>query len=297
MNRLLLLACSLSLLLPLGCEGSSAGETPDSGKPARLDGGKDGRKKDQISRKDTPRAKDLPRKKDLAKPPPPDKGSTDSKFVCKGISGVKYTTLSPTNPYKGNPAKHVDMNLLARSWRKVSATKGLVTINGPTDYKPPPSLHTLFMDNRVPGFSNTYQVQNWDWGCNCFKGHITSPQVTLAGMVVKAGEVLRAPHSGYHIGGGKTAMVLYAGQGAITLKYTREDDVVKGYTVHLAGICVEPSLQALYNSSPAAGRKQLPALASKEPLGRAAGGEIRVSIRDTGAWMDPRSKKDWWQGK
>jgi len=244
-------------------------------------------------KKDLPQGKkDLPHKKKDLPPPKPDKA-----FACTGIPGVKYTTLSPTNPYKGDPAKHVDMNLLARTWRKVSATKGLVKINGPTDHKPPPTLHTLFVNNRVPGFSNVYQVQNWNWGCKCFKGYLTSPQVTLAGMVTKAGEVLRVPHSGYHIGGGKTAMVIHIGKDTITLKYTREDDVVKGYTVHLAGVCIEPSLRALYNSCHKGGRKQLPALASKEPLGRAAGGEIKVAIRDTGAWMDPRSKKDWWQGK
>ncbi len=47
----------------------------------------------------------------------------------------------------------------------------------------------------------------------------------------------------------------------------------------------------------AGGRKQLPVLKGRQPLGRALGGEIQAAIRDTGSWMDPRAKKDWWQGK
>jgi len=291
----------LLLALP-GCEGDLGGLKFDAGMAVKKDTGhrwdvtRPGlRDRGQLrDGKSKPPDKGTPKPPDKGTPKPADKGGP---MVCKGIPGVKYSTLSSTNPYKGDPAKHVDMNLLARGWRKVSATKGLVKINGPTDHAPPPTLYTLFSDNRVPGFSNTFQVQNWDWGCKCFKGYLTSPQVTLAGMVTKAGEVLRVPHSGYHIGGGKTAMVIHLGKDTLTLKYTREDDVVKGYTVHVAGVCIEPSLRALYNKSHAAGRKQLPALASKEPFGRAAGGEVRVAIRDTGAWMDPRSKKDWWQGK
>jgi hypothetical protein len=89
-------------------------------------------------------------------------------------------------------------------------------------------------------------------------------------------------------------MVLYATYDTLTLKYTREDNVVRGYTVHLAGVCPEPRLLALYQSSNASGRGSLPALRGNQPLGRARGGSVLVAIRDTGAWMDPRSDKDWW---
>ena len=60
------------------------------------------------------------------------------------------------------------------------------------------------------------------------------------------------------------------------------------------GVCVEPSLRALYESMNTAGRTELPALHPEQPFGRARSGEILVSIRDTGAFMDPRSDKDWW---
>ncbi|MCL7454490.1 MAG: hypothetical protein M8467_15740, partial [Anaerolineae bacterium] len=69
------------------------------------------------------------------------------------------------------------------------------------------------------------------------------------------------------------------------------------YTVHVENVCVEPSLLALYRQWDAAGRVRLPALRGGQPFGRARGTEIGVAIRDSGTFMDPRSRKDWWQLK
>ena len=121
--------------------------------------------------------------------------------------------------------------------------------------------------------------------------------MTLAGMTTLADEVIRTPFSGYDIGGGHTAMVLYVGKSTITLKYTADDDVVHGYTVHIEGICVDLGLQLIYEQCDVGKRKELPVLKSRQPLGRALGTEVRVAVRDTGSFMDPRSRKDWWQGK
>lgn len=225
----------------------------------------------------------------------PDAGP-DQTTTCQPIPGVSYDKLAVSQPCGCDPATHGDMNLLLRSWQAVSLTKGLVSVNGPTDGNAP-QLYTLFGDERVPAFPAVYQVQQWDWGCNCPKGYITSPEVTLAGMTTTPGEVVHAPLSGYDIGAGHTAILIHAGGGTLTLKYTAEDNVVSGYTIHLDGVCVEPSLKALYDQCHAAGRVELPALSSKQSLGRALGAAIRVAIRDTGSWMDPRVKKDWWQGK
>ena len=89
-------------------------------------------------------------------------------------------------------------------------------------------------------------------------------------------------------------MVLYADAERITLKYTREDSVVNGYTVHIENVCVDPALLNLYRSLDAAGRPQLPALHNGDILGTAAGDQIAVAINDYGTFMDPRSRKDWW---
>ena len=216
--------------------------------------------------------------------------------TCQSIPGASYDKLAVSQPCGCDPATHGDMNLLLRSWQAVNLTKGLVSVNGPTDASAP-QLYTLFGDERVPGFPAVFQVQQWDWGCNCPTGYITSPEVTLAAMTTSVGEVIHTPLSGYDIGAGHTAILIHAGGGTLTLKYTAEDNVVSGYTIHLDGVCVEPSLKALYDQCHAAGRAELPALKSKQALGRALGGAIRVAIRDTGSWMDPRAKKDWWQGK
>ena len=114
-------------------------------------------------------------------------------------------------------------------------------------------------------------------------------------MAVNPGELIYVPDSGYDIGGGYDAHVLYASNERITLKYTGEDNVYVGYTIYVENVCVEPDLLALYQTLDAAGRQELPALHGGQPFGRALGGEIRVAVRDSFQFLDPRSRKDWWQ--
>ena len=116
-------------------------------------------------------------------------------------------------------------------------------------------------------------------------------------MRTTPGEIIRLPVAGYDVGGGYGALVLYAEPTRLTLKYTREDDVVAGYTIHLENICVDANLLAKYRSLNAAGRAELPALRPGQPLGRASGHQIDAAIRDSGSFLDPRSRKDWWQGR
>ena len=224
----------------------------------------------------------------------PQDAAVDAPDPCAPIPGAKYETTSVT-PETKSPATHGDINLLLRKWRVATGqTAALVDINGPTDNLAP-RLYTLFTDDRAPVLSGVYQLQGWDWGCNCASAYLTDPPVTMAGFAMKPAEVVQLPKSGYDIGSGIRAIVLYATTETITLKYTRNDDVVNGYTVHLANVCVEPSLRALYDQSHAAGRTSLPALRDDQPLGRVRGTELLVTIRDTGSWMDPRSRKDWYQ--
>ncbi|RMF05151.1 MAG: hypothetical protein D6768_01675, partial [Chloroflexi bacterium] len=115
------------------------------------------------------------------------------------------------------------------------------------------------------------------------------------------GAPIYPPERGPEIyGGGYVAMVLYAEEKRITLKYTRDDNVINGYTVHLENVCVDPNLLALYRAQTDAtglhttGR--LPALRNNQQLGTAFRGGAKVAIRDVGSFMDPRSRKDWWVG-
>ncbi len=216
---------------------------------------------------------------------------------CEPIPGVQYGTLEIEGPVSDPPAEqNPDLNLDLRSYEVTNAYAGLVDYSGAGDPNAP-QFYTLFADQRVPAFPTVYQVYDWDWICNCRGSLLTNWPVTLAGMGVTPGEVLHLPDSGYNIGSGYEALVLYATEDQLTLKYTREDHVVYGYTIHLENICVEPSLLALYQAWNDAGRGELPALRGGQPLGRARGSEMGVAIRDTGSFMDPRSRKDWWQGK
>lgn len=220
--------------------------------------------------------------------------------TCAPIAGEVYNTVTvlsaPTNP----PAEiHPDLNLALRGYALTTGTLGLVDYGGASDPNAP-QLYTLFGDNRVPSFSAVYRVYDWDWVNNQRGVLLGDPPVTLAGMVVAPNEIIRVPASGHEIGllmSGYAVMVLYAATNRITLKYTREDNVVYGYTLHLENICVEPNLLALYNAMNAAGRARLPALFAGQGIGRALTAEIGVAIRDTGSFMDPRSRKDWWQGR
>lgn len=214
---------------------------------------------------------------------------------CAPIPGESYDVLSVLPPPTDRPAEvHADLNLSMRGYELASYYLGLVD-GGGTDPNAP-QLPGLFADDRTPTFSNVYQVYHWDWGCNCRGPAITSPEVTLARFQVDTGETIHVPASGYDIGGYEV-LVLYASSERITLKYTREDNVVSGYTIHVENICVEPDLLALYQSWNDAGRGSLPALQAGQAFGRARGSEIRVAIRDTGAFMDPRIRGDWWQGR
>ena len=140
----------------------------------------------------------------------------------------------------------------------------------------------------------------YDWTNGQRGDPISDPPVTLAGMVVAQNEIIRAPASGYDIGWqptGYEVMVLYAASNRITLKYTREDNMVCGNAIHIENIRVDPNLLSLYQTMNAAGRARLPALFAGQGIGRAITTEIGVAIRDTGWFMDPRSRKDWWQGR
>jgi len=214
---------------------------------------------------------------------------------CQPIPGASYGSASISGSPTNIPAAiDPDLNLLIRGWQQTSQPLSFVTYSGVPDSRAP-QLKGLFGDHRVPSFTSAYQVYDWNWASNSRGSLLTNWPVTLLGMGVSPGEEIEVPNSGYSIGSGYNALVLYATNTQITLKYTRADNVVYGYTIHVEGVCVEPSLLALYNQLNAAGRASLPALTQGQPFGRANYGEIQVAIRDSGEFMDPRSQPDWWQ--
>jgi len=216
--------------------------------------------------------------------------------ACEPIAGESYGTLDVNGEPTDRPAEvHADLNLALRSYEVTSAPLVLVEY-GPADDSRAPQLRDLFSNASFRGFSRAYRVYDWNWEDDKRGSLIDDWPVTLAGLPAVRGETLHVPGSGYEIGSGYEVLVLYATENRITLKYTREDNVVYGYTLHVEGVCVEPNLLKLYRDWNAAGRGNLPALRARQAFGRAIGGEVGVAIRDTGAFMDPRSRNDWWIG-
>lgn len=235
-------------------------------------------------------------------PTPPTPAPTPQVDPCAQIPGVEYSkTLSIAGSPADRPAnQHADLNLELRGFAPAAGKLSLIDMNGPTDNRAP-QLAGLFADKRIPALSNVYRVHQWNWAAPPNPGQrgapITDFEVSLVGCETEPGETIHVPNAGYDIGEGHQVLVLYADSNRITLKYTREDSVVSGYAIHVEGICVEPRLLNLYNQMNAAGRRQLPALRPGQAFGRARGYEIQVAIRDTGKFMDPRVRKDWWRGR
>jgi hypothetical protein len=216
--------------------------------------------------------------------------------ACAPIPGQAYGWLPITSAPTDRPADvHGDLNLSLRGYAPINVPRALIDLSGSTD-PGAPQLRGLFGDRREPAITAAYQVYGWDWGANARAGLVGDPPVTLLGVATMPGEIIGTPNTGRDLGEGYVALVLYASAERITLKYTRDDNVVDGYTLHLERVCVEPALLALYKKLTDDGRIALPALRPGQPLGRAAGAEIDVAVRDKGTFMETRSRKDWWGG-
>jgi len=178
--------------------------------------------------------------------PPAPQPSEPKADPCAPISGETYGTLPIVGPPTDRPAaQHGDINLALRGYAPTNATRELIDMSGPTDSRAP-QLAGLFGDYRTPEISNVYRAHHWDWGSNSRGGPVTDFEVSVVGFAVKQGEEIHVPSAGYQIGSGYAALVLYADKERITLKYTGEDSVVSGYTLHIDGICTEPNLLTLY---------------------------------------------------
>lgn len=202
------------------------------------------------------------------------------------VPGGSFTTLSIIGPpITVNPETDRYLNLGVRGYKRVDAPLQLVQL-GPVHDSKSPQFPGIFGDRRTPTFTNAYDTApNSQW------------EVTLLGMGTNPAEIIYTADSGYDIGGGYEYLVLYAAETRVTLHIGREDGGARGYVLYIEDVCVDPDLVALYRQSYAAGRQSLPVLRGHAPFGRAIGNEVKVAVRDTGSFMDPRSRNDWWQGR
>ncbi len=214
---------------------------------------------------------------------------------CPPIPGETYFALPTDPPGPHMPAEvHPDLNLTVRGYEPASVAPQLVDYGGTHD-PAAPQFHDLFAQRRLPAFVNSYRVYSWDWEAMRRGPLLTTWPATALGLRTIPGEILHVPDSGYTIGSGAEVLILYAAADGITLKYTRDDNIVRGYTLHVQGVCVEPRLLALYQQCNQQGRDVLPALQPRQAFGRAIGREIVLAIRDSGSLLDPRSRLDWWR--
>lgn len=216
---------------------------------------------------------------------------------CNDLPNERYGALTIASAPTDRPAaSHPDLNLSMRSYQGSGETAALLSF-GPVheiDHQAP-QLRDLFPDRRTATVSAVYQVYDWNWGCNCRGDLLTSPPVTLVGFQVTPGERIVTPDSPRTIGDGYEALVLYATTDQVTLKFTREDNVIRGYTLHATGLCVAPALVERYTALDGAGRGQLPALRGGQAFGVAQGESIQIAIRDNGRFLDPRYLENWWR--
>jgi hypothetical protein len=219
---------------------------------------------------------------------------TGTPFAPRTVDAIPVSGPPTDRPAHAN----ADMNLALRSYRPTQATLRLIDVGGPTD-DDAPQLSALFAPPRLPVFAGAHQVFDWNWGCGadgCAGAPLEDPQVTLLEVTTGPNEWIHLPSRRAEIlGGGYVAMVLYAEPTRLTIKYTREDSPVYGYTLHLEGLQVDPALVARYAECNGGGRSTLPGLRNGALLGMAHD-SLKVAIRDTGAFMDPRTRKDWWRG-
>lgn len=239
-----------------------------------------------------------------------------------------YAAISRERAGDGRPAhEHPDVNLSIRGWEPTGGEHRLIDIDGPHDPRAP-RLYHLLPDSDYGSehgtFTSLFRVYDWYWTSNIRGPVLTEYGATLVGMKTTQGQTVHVPWADYSIGrleertsmahpcdasaaeysalgdaaplqDGYNVLVLYATRERITFTYTRHDTVACGYVIHVENVCVEPRLRELYERMNREGRSRLPALRAHEPFGRALGGEILVAIRDTGTFMDPRSRKDWWR--
>jgi len=220
---------------------------------------------------------------------------SSSSFDLVTIEGAAYKNNALTDE---NP----DLRLSILGYVPASAPASLVEYGGATD-SDPPKLYGMFAPARAPAIVGVYQRRDWTWNdaggppYGWPAGTNKDWPASVIEVSAVAGEAIYIPTRNAAIWtNGIVAMVLYAGARELTLAYTRQDSVTEGYVVHLLNFCVDANLVVQYQAQTSGGRRatgMLPGLRNGQPVGVALG-PLTVAIRDRGAFLDPRSRKDWW---
>lgn len=224
---------------------------------------------------------------------------------CSPVSSASFDLVPIEGPaYKNNALtdENPDLRLSILGYVPANAPLILVEYDGATD-SDPPKLYGLFAPARPPTIVGVYQRRDWAWNDAGEPpyGWPGGPNNDWPASVIEVsavpGEAIYIPTRYPAIWtNGIVAMVLYAGARELTLAYTRQDSVTAGYVIHLLNFCVDANLVAQYQAQMSAGRRatgMLPGVRNDQPIGVSLGPLI-VAVRDRGAFLDPRSRKDWW---
>lgn len=218
-------------------------------------------------------------------------------YNCPVSSGESYMTLRVSSDYPRPPSagQSPEINMLLRGYEEIDEKKQLIDYGGDTDPIMPPSLGTIFPS--VPSIVRTYKVHMWDGSGNRPSPDLESNwPVNLIGLYTSPDMPLVGPKAGRSIGGGNVLMLIFATQTTATFVHGEGDNPQDGYFLHIDNLCVDPNLLDAYKREDAAGRRSMPVIATGQIFGYGNGSDVRIAIRDSGDWMDPRARKDWWQG-
>jgi hypothetical protein len=231
--------------------------------------------------------------------------------ACDYTSNAQFDLIGVQDGfYKDNRLtdENADLRLSILGYASTPASSGallgLVDYGGATDPNAP-RLHGLFTPNRIPKFVQNHQRYDWNWNESApppygSRGGVNGEwPASVVDMAVTQGEGIFTPErSTPNSTLGTQALVLYADERQITLVFGDRDRVDSGYVIYLANFCVDPNLVALYRAQLLNGKRatgRLPALRNDQQIGQADGSFITVAVRDQGPFLDPRSRKDWWQ--
>lgn len=228
--------------------------------------------------------------------PPSNPTTTVSPVNCPTTSTESYDSWG-VNPPDLNTNTNPDKNVFLRGYGETAGKLQLVTYGYPAGEPPDPKAPQLnsILKNGAQ-FLHLYKIHKWDWNNNRPSTEYEDyAPVSVLGLYAKPGQQLLTPTSGYVIATGYKAMLIYADEKSLAINWTGDDDAITGYAAHIDGICVDPNLLALYRQLNSAGRHKMPVLKDGQKMGTAKTNEVRVAIRDSGNFLDPRSKLDWWK--
>lgn len=228
--------------------------------------------------------------------PPNNPSVTPQSTTCPTTSTESYDSWG-LNPPDLTANTNPNTNAFLRGYGETTGELKLITYGYPPDAPPDPKAPQLnsILKNGAQ-FTHLYKIHKWDEANNRPSNDYENAfPVSVLSLYAKPGQTVNTPDSGYVIGAGYKAMLVFADTKSIAINWTGDDGAIDGYAAHIEGFCVDPNLLALYQQLHNEGRHKMPVLKLGQKIGTAKSNEVRIAIRDSGTFMDPRSKLDWWK--